>query len=40
MTRDSSKFNQEHIVSGDFFQICENKNQQAMLDIQKILNNV
>ena len=40
MTKDSSKFNQEHIVSGDFFQICENKNQLAVLNIQKILNNI
>lgn len=30
MTQDSNKFNQNHIISGEFFQICEKRNSQTI----------
>jgi hypothetical protein len=40
MTRASSLHNQQHIVSGDFFRICETKNQATVSDLQKLLDSI
>ncbi len=32
-TQHSSKYNQEYIISGDFYKFCENKNQKIIKDI-------
>jgi hypothetical protein len=40
MTRKSSQHNQEHIVSRDFFNLCESKNKSVLPHLQTTLDNV